>query len=446
MSGGVGGGERASYLRGPVRATILNFGCRLNAAEGEAVAASLRAQGWELGSIADADVVVVNGCAITQAAEADARAAVRRVQRARPSARIVAAGCWAEADPQAAALPGVDAVVGNADKTELAAVAQAVVMRPRGTIDVHVSQLHRRLVVDPGPIDPDARGRALVKVQDGCDYRCSFCIVPRVRGPSRSLSLVQIQARVRALVAAGVRELVLTGIHLGTWGRDLVPRRSLAELVVALAEVLDGARLRLSSIDPHEVDDALLDAMVAAGPRICRHLHLPVQSCDDGVLARMRRAHRSATFVATVHRALERLGTAAISSDVIAGFPGEDVAAAERTLATLTALPLAYLHVFPFSVRPGTPAAEFSDRVPAATIAARSAALRALSDQHAARFRGALVGTSLDLVAHRRADRRGQWWARSDHDVRVRLAQPPREPGRRFSALLGADGLTAVET
>lgn len=434
------------YLRGPVRAAIVNFGCRLNAADGEATAASLRAEGWTLGRVDEAELVIVNGCTITQAADADARAAVRRIRRDRPAARIIATGCWAEADPGAAALPGVDAVVGNADKSRLPSIARGVLGRGRGDVDVHVGRLHRGLPVDPGPIDPDARGRALVKVQDGCDYRCSFCIVPRVRGPSRSLALAAIVARVQALVAAGVREVVLTGIHLGTWGRDLLPRRSLAELVAALVEVLGPARLRLSSIDPHEVDDVLLDAMVAGGDRVCRHLHLPVQSCDDGVLAQMRRAHRSATFVSTVRRALDRLPAIAISSDVIAGFPGEDEAAAGRTRVTLAELPLAYLHVFPFSPRPGTPAADMPDAVPAADIRARAARLRRVSDDHAARFRATLVGQPLDLVAHRRPDRHGVWWARSDHDLRVRLARAPRGAGMRLQAVLADDGVTAVET
>jgi threonylcarbamoyladenosine tRNA methylthiotransferase MtaB len=431
-----------------MRAAVLGFGCRLNASETEAMAEALSRAGTQIGDVADADVVIVNGCTITHEADRDAAAAVRRVARSNPSARIVVTGCYAEsAAAQAAALPGVVAVIGNAAKPDIVAhVARAV--GSKGSVDaapdVEIGRLRRGVPLRVLPPVAHARARALLKVQDGCDYRCSFCIVPSVRGPSRSLTTDEIVLRTRGLVEAGVAEVVLTGVHLGTWGRDHGHGRgALAGLVAALLPVLGGARLRLSSVDPHEVDGALLDLLAGAPDRLCRHLHLPVQSCDDGVLSRMRRGHRADDFTTLVREATSRIPGLAISTDVIVGFPGEDDAAFNRTRDVLASLPLAYLHVFPYSVRRGTAAAQMSDAVPPAVIRARAAALRAVSEAHAARFRQAQVGRVLDVVVHRGADRRGQWWARSDHDVALRVGDAAAHAGCRVAARVGADGFEA---
>lgn len=423
-----------------MRAQVIGFGCRLNQSETDAIGAALRESGWAIGANAELDWVVVNTCTITHAADADARAAVRRAHREHPDARIVVTGCWAEAEPrQAAALPGVALVVGSAGKHELVQR-----MSEPGDVapDVRVGRLLRTPLRVLPPV-VDARARALLKVQDGCDYRCSFCIVPSVRGPSRSLPVDEVLARVRTLVAAGVAELVMTGVHLGTWGRELGVKGGVTELVARIVPELGDARLRLSSIDPHEVDDRLL-ALFAAHPRaICRHLHLPVQSCDDGVLRGMRRAHRTAQFVELVARARAAVPGLAISSDVIAGFPGEDDDAFARTEGVLAALPLAYLHVFPYSVRRGTAAATMAEHVAPTTIAARARRLRALSAAKAAEFRRAAIGETLDVVVHRHADARGRWWAKTDHDLRVELEHGERFAATRVRARLLGDGTTA---
>lgn len=424
-----------------MRAAVLGFGCRLNASETEAMRAALVRAGVGTATIDDADVVVVNGCTITHAADRDAAAAVRRIHRRNPTAKIVVAGCYgASSTREAAALPGVALVVGNAEKPDIARlVARAAVHD--GAPDVAVARLTRDMPLRVLPPAADARARVLLEIQDGCDYRCSFCIVPSVRGPSRSLPQAEIVARARALAEAGAAEIVLTGVHLGTWGRDL-DRVGLPALVRSILPVLGDARLRLSSIDPHEVDDALLELLATEPRRICRHLHLPVQSCDDGVLARMRRAHRRQSFVDLVARATAAVPGIAISTDVIAGHPGEDDTAHASTRDTLAALPLAYMHVFPYSVRRGTAAAAMPDKVESATVTRRAAELRSVSAMHESAFRAAHGHGLLDVVVHRRPDARGVWWAVSDHDLAVRLsADAAAFAGRR--ALVRAVGDTA---
>jgi threonylcarbamoyladenosine tRNA methylthiotransferase MtaB len=419
-----------------VRAEVIGFGCRLNQSESDAIGAALREQGWAIGPAAELDWVIVNTCAITHAADADARAAIRRAHREHPGARIAVTGCWAEAEPeQAAALPGVALVLGNASKHELPLRLGDL----RGAL-VEVGRLRERRPLRPLPPAIDARARALLQVQDGCDYRCSFCIVPSVRGRSRSLATDEVLARVRMLVDAGVAEIVMTGVHLGTWGRETGER--LVDLVARIVPLLGESRLRLSSIDPHEVDDDLL-ALFAAHPRaICRHLHLPVQSCDDGVLRRMKRAHDSASFVSLVERAAA-LGIA-VSSDVIVGHPGEDDDAFARTHDTLERLPIAYLHVFPYSRRRGTAAATMPDHVAPATITARSRSLRALSQRKADAIRAAAIGRDLDVVVHRHADARGRWWARSSEDIAIELPNGERFAAQRLRVRLDDTGRATI--
>lgn len=394
---------------------------------------------------AEADVYVLNSCTVTHAADADARRAVRRARRSNPALRVVLTGCHVDADPKAAAaLPGVDAVLGNADKGELEGVLRA--MGPGGEAPlVSVTALTRRMPFTPLPpaVAPQ-RSRVLLKVQDGCNYRCAFCIVPKVRGPSRSLAIDEAVAQARRIVSAGAPEVVLTGVHLGTYGRDLRPRRRLSDLVRALVPCLGPSRLRLSSIDPQEVDDELLALMADEPTKVCRHLHLPVQAGDDAVLRRMRRGHTAQTFRATVKRAATLVPGIAIGSDVIAGFPGEDEESFERTVALLRGLPLSYLHVFPYSERQGTAAVDMPGAVPAAERRRRARVLRALSDAMVDARRAEVAGTIVDVVAHRRPGRDGRLEGLTDDFLRVRLpAERGDLAGRRLRARLGHRGVQA---
>ncbi|MEX1368665.1 MAG: tRNA (N(6)-L-threonylcarbamoyladenosine(37)-C(2))-methylthiotransferase MtaB [Nannocystaceae bacterium] len=429
-----------------MRVAIDTHGCRLNRSESDALAEALQRRGH---SVVDdprqAEVYVLNTCTVTHAADADARRAVRRARRDNPSLRIVLTGCHVDADPaRAAALPGVDAVLGNADKAELPAALSRLGPR-EGPPLVSVTALTRRIPFTPlVPAVAPRRSRALLKVQDGCNYRCAFCIVPTVRGPSRSLSIEEVVAQARRMVEAGVPELVLTGVHLGTYGRDLRPRRRLVDLVAALVPVLGAARLRLSSVDPQEVDDELLLLIGAHSGSICRHLHLPVQAGDDAVLRRMRRGHTVETFGHVVRRAAQLVPGIAIGSDVIVGFPGEDGPAFDRTASLLRELPLAYLHVFPFSARRGTAAALMPDQVAPPERSRRGAELRALSQQMVAARHQAAAGSMADVVVHRGAGRDGRFEALSDDFLRVRLAAGGEAlAGQRIRVQLGPRGVEA---
>lgn len=393
----------------------------------------------------DAEVYVLNTCTVTHRADADARRAVRRARRDHPSLRVVMTGCHVDADPQAAAaLPGLDAVLGNGRKAELNEVLETLGPTPAPTL-IAPSALTRRLPFTPlPPAVAPRRSRAMLKVQDGCNYRCAFCIVPKVRGSSRSLAIPEVVKQARRMVAAGVPEIVLTGVHLGTYGRDLRPRQRLADMVRALLPELGPARLRLSSIDPQEVDDELLALMAAHPDTICRHLHLPVQAGDDGVLRRMRRGHTAGTFADLVHRATNAIPGIAIGSDVIAGHPGEDPLAFERGAALLRSLPLAYLHVFPFSARRDTPAASMPDQVPDAERSRRVAALRVISAAHTEQRQRAAVGRVADAVVHRRPRRDGRLEALTDDYLRVAL--PPEAAswaGKRVHVQIEGDGTQA---
>jgi threonylcarbamoyladenosine tRNA methylthiotransferase MtaB len=279
----------------------------------------------------------------------------------------------------------------------------------------------------PG-IDPD-RTRAFLKVQDGCNYRCSFCIVPRVRGANRSVPAEPILAEMARLHAAGFPEIVLTGIHLGTYGRDLWPRTSLAALCRRIVEPSAGPRMRLSSLDPHEVGPELIELM-AASPRMCRHLHLPLQSGDEGVLRRMRRGHTAAQFRALVERLAVAVPGIAVTADVIVGFPGEDDRAFRATVELLEGLPIAGLHVFSYSRRPGTDAAGYPDQVPRAVIAERSRTVRALAARKGEAFRRAFLGVTLEAVVLRRDAAAGMLEGLTDNFLRVWFRGDPALQGR----------------
>lgn len=420
-----------------MRVALCTHGCRCNQADGDAIAAHLAAAGHEIvATAAEADAFVLNTCTITTRADADARRTLRALRRDHPGLRLVATGCWATGAPEEAAALS-DAVLGNGDKAGVLAALGS------DAPHVRVSALTRDRSGALPAAAPIRRARALLKVQDGCNYGCAFCIVPRVRGPSRSWPIEEVSRQLDVLVAAGVPEIVVTGIHLGTWGRDLRPRARLCDLVAALLPRLGGARLRLSSIDPHEVDDDLLGLLAGARGKLCRHLHMPVQSADEGVLRRMRRGHDALAFVRAVERAATRVPGIAIGTDVIAGFPGEDDDAFARTLARLRALPLSYVHAFSYSERPGTAAAGMEGSVPRAVRAARTRSLVELSRQKAEAFAASLAHTRADVVVHARPDREGRKVGITDNHVRLRLPTGVR-PCARVTVRVDATGTAAT--
>ena len=418
-----------------MRVAVTTLGCRLNQFESDALERRLVTAGHEVVEAAAADVHVINSCTITHEADAEARALVRRLRRDNPGVSVVVTGCYATAAAaEVAALPGVQLVVGNGAKDRLVEHLERLTPGEAPIVDAPPQpqpQARQPLSSALAPALTPRRSRAYLKIQDGCDYRCAFCIVPFVRGRSRSLAPEILVAQLRELVAAGAPEVVLTGVHLGTYGRDLSPRTSLVELLEALLPHAGPARLRLSSLDPHEVGDELVALLQRGGARLCRYLQLPVQSGDATVLRRMRRAHTVDDLATLVPRLVAAVPGIAIGSDVIVGFPGEGVREFDNTHALLAALPLAYLHVFSYSPRAGTAAAGFGDQVPRPEKARRSRLLRALSAAKQQAFAARHVGAELLGVVHKkRHPKTGKLIAITDNYLRVQLDGPDGLRGR----------------
>jgi len=383
-------------------AEVLTFGCRLNAYESEVMrghAAALH------------DTVIVNTCAVTAEAERQARQAIRRTVRERPDARIVVTGCAAQIDPAAwSALPGVDRVLGNLEKlqpeswTAHAPGAVSDIMAARDTAPHLVTEFA-------------GRARAFVQVQQGCDHRCTFCVIPFGRGPNRSVPVGGVVDQVRALVAAGYREVVLTGVDIASYGSNLPGSPSLGQLARRLlALVPELPRLRLSSLDPAALDDDLW-RLIAEEPRLMPHLHLSLQAGSDLVLKRMKRRHRRADALALVRRARELRPGITFGADLIAGFPTETEALFAETLAFVDEAVLQFLHVFSYSERPGTPAARMP-AVPRAERRERAARLRTAGREAATRFLAGQVGRTVSVLVE--TERAGH----SEHFAPVRLTAP----------------------
>jgi threonylcarbamoyladenosine tRNA methylthiotransferase MtaB len=388
-------------------AEILTFGCRLNAYESEAMRAL--ASGVE-------NTVIVNTCAVTAEAERQARQTIRRLAREKPGVDIVVTGCAAQIDPAAwAALPGVTRVLGNEDKLKpeswIAGAGSAVsdIMAARETAPHMVTEFA-------------GRARAFVQVQQGCDHRCTFCVIPFGRGPNRSVPIGVAVTQVRALVEAGFREIVLTGVDIASYGPDLPGSPSLGQLARRLlALVPELPRLRLSSIDPAAIDDDLW-RLIAEEPRLMPHLHLSLQAGSDMILKRMKRRHLTNDAMATIERARSLRPGIAIGADLIAGFPTETDALFAETLGFVEAADMPFLHIFPYSERPGTPAARMP-AVPKPVRRERAAALRAAGARATERFLAGHIGREVALLTESGDT------GHSEHFAPVRLASVA-EPGR----------------
>jgi len=431
----------------PTSFFVQNFGCRAAQADGAALEAALQAKGFErVGQAAAADIVVLNTCTVTAAADEDARQAIRRIHRENPCARIVVTGCYAQRAPrELAALPGVSWVVGNSHKhlisdlvplqpladqrgPAVAEPAGALTRSIRGVLPQPTKPLDSlREECDPGNLEFHGqilvsdissqrrflpvlgsraseaspavifdRTRPILKIQDGCDSRCSFCIIPSVRGRSRSAppELVLEQARV---LASQYREIVISGINLGRWGQDLPGRPRLAGLLRILLEETSAARLRLSSVEPMDWTDELLRLM-AGDRRMARHIHAPLQSGSDRILRQMHRRYRASQYAERIEKAHAWMPDAAFGADVMVGFPGETKRDFEETFRLIEELPFTYLHVFTYSPRPSTPAAALADQVPAQVKRQRNRLLRQLAQKKGEAFRRRWVGKRLSAI------------------------------------------------
>jgi threonylcarbamoyladenosine tRNA methylthiotransferase MtaB len=396
---------------------IEQFGCRATQADGAAIERQLREQGCS--PVADAgaaDVVVLNTCTVTASADAQARDAIRKIHAANPHTRIIVTGCYAQRAPEElAVLPGVSHVVGNSHKSQIPALLQTISSVVWPTISREAAEFVEISQAPPYHSAPILTGnifeltdvlvapvlggegnhtRPTLKIQDGCNSRCSFCVIPFVRGRSRSLPPQTVIAEIQRLADSGFREIVLSGIHLGTYGRDLTPR---SDFLVLLQRILDETpveQLRISSIEPLDVTQDLID-LFATSDRIAHHFHMPLQSASDRMLAAMHRWYRAEHYARRIELIQELLPDAAIGADVITGFPGETEADHETTMRFIEERKFTYLHVFSYSSRPGTKAAALQRHVPGHIIKRRARELRALGEAKNAAFRDLQIGRPL---------------------------------------------------
>jgi threonylcarbamoyladenosine tRNA methylthiotransferase MtaB len=413
---------------------VENFGCRASRADGEAIASGLRRAGLlEAGDLSAATIVVLNTCSVTAEADRSARAFLRRVRRASPGARVVFTGCYAQRAPEeVAALEGVDAVVGNSHKSlvvdaalepaswegrggagfvPLGALSEPAISGRVAAAAIWHDPLFAHSEIAALPFAADAhQTRPNLKIQDGCGNRCSFCIIPVTRGPSRSISLDECLRVVDKFVESGGKELVLSGINLGRWGRDLSPVARFEDLVAAILERTALPRLRISSVEPMDWSSELIGLFRQYGvgdhPRLARHAHLPLQSGSDAVLRAMHRRYRPWHYAAKVEEIRTAMPDAAIGADVMIGFPGESEALFRETYEFIERLPLTYLHVFPFSARPGTAAFALHEANPVhgEAVKGRKAALKALIARKNEAFRARFLGGELSVVTLRGGD------------------------------------------
>ena len=378
------------------------------------------------------DVIVVNTCTVTRRADQEARQLIRRLARESPGAKVVVTGCYAQRAPdELRSLPGVSAVLGIAERETIGERLMA------GQQGVAVGPARAKRPFAPAVPLHFGRTRALLKVQDGCDSFCTYCVVPYVRGRSRSLPLADAVEQGRRLLGAGFDEIVVTGADLGSYGEDLGLRGQLPRLVEELLGLGRSHRVRLSSIEPNKLDPEIV-TMLGAEPRLCRHLHLPLQSGSDRVLQSMRRAYRATDYAALLRRVAAR-GTIGIGADVIVGFPGEGEREFEETMALVGDLPLTYLHVFRYSARPGTAAARIQPRAAESTARERSERLREMGDAKRRAFLRSLIGSRLPVLPESRAVGDGVL-ARSDLYAPVLLSGDRSWRGIVEAQITGVEG------
>jgi threonylcarbamoyladenosine tRNA methylthiotransferase MtaB len=438
---------------GMLRASFFTLGCKLNQFETAYLAHFFESKGYQLVAFpSEAELYLINTCTVTGKSEHHSRNAVRKAIRTNPDAIVVVTGCGAQVNPESfAAIPGVDLVLGNIEKNRMPLLLELLKKGERAR--VHVTEWGSKPFLSPMVINRFVDyTRAFIKIQEGCDARCTYCIVPEARGPARSIGFEEVLNQVRNLWGAGYREIVLTGIHLGQYGKDMQPRRHLHELLKGVLKDTGSNRLRMSSIEPNEFTPRLLEC-IGALSGLCPHFHVPLQSGSGKILRQMGRRYTPAGYRDVIHSILARRPDAAIGADVMVGFPGEDDEDFEKTCQLVAGLSLAYLHVFSYSPRPGTPAAGFQDQVDALVKKARSRRLRELGQQMKDAFRSRFIGMDLDaLVLNQSGPGEGYKVALTgnyipvfieagealvNHMIRVRLSRVTKEGawGRPISVL-----------
>jgi threonylcarbamoyladenosine tRNA methylthiotransferase MtaB len=415
---------------------VCTFGCRCNQADSAAMRESLNRKSMnEAERPEDAGLVIVNTCTVTGRTDQQVRQALRKLHRENPEARLVVTGCYAERDPEAlAAIPGVDLVIGNADRDRVADILIADGFETTGRIIHSPLDAAQDCLVAP-MMETGGRTRPFIKLQDGCDARCSYCIVPFVRGPGRGARPEDVLGEVENLVRAGYQEIVLTGVNLGTYGRKMRPRTTLAQLLRRILENPELGRLRLSSIEPMRFSSEILQ--IAAGDaRFAPHFHIPLQSGSDRILRMMRRPYRSARFLDLLAQVHEALPDAGIGTDILVGFPGETEEDFAATCAIVGQSPLTYMHVFPFSPRAGTDAPGMGKLVPPPVVRERAGILRDISREKNLEFRRRFLGQSVPALTLAREEEMGQSVVLTENYIHARVPDTQIPPNRLVKVVI----------
>ena len=409
---------------------VVTLGCKTNQFESAAMLEQLVGNGYQqVDFTAGADLVIVNTCTVTAATDSQSRNLIRRAQRLNPAARIVVTGCYAQINPaELRKLPGVSLIIGNEEKKELLSLLLQTQENTSSETRIEVTDI--RAAENCNTLDLQTfaqRSRAFVQIQNGCDAFCSYCIIPYARGTSRSVAVKQVVAQIERLGAAGYREVVLTGIHIGGYGRDFSDGTSLLTLLQAIETCEFGGRVRLGSIEPTELPPQLRD-FILQKQWLCPHLHIPLQAGDDAILRRMNRHYDTAFFADLLADLHQRQPEMALGLDVICGFPGETEDHFSKTYRLLQQLPFSHLHVFPFSRRPGTPAATMPDQVDPALIKQRAASLRALGVEKLQHFSRRFIGTDLQMLVEGGVNN-GQHKGLSQNYLTLLIDQHQAKPG-----------------
>ncbi|MBI5740763.1 MAG: tRNA (N(6)-L-threonylcarbamoyladenosine(37)-C(2))-methylthiotransferase MtaB [Nitrospirae bacterium] len=410
-----------------MRIAIQTLGCKVNQSESASIGGILRDNGFEIVSHDDSpDVCIINTCTVTARSDAQSRQLIRKA--ARSGARVVAAGCYAQLRPdEISNIEGLDIIIGNSGKDNILDLIQKL-KKDDGVIvnmtDPDVSHV-------PGPYY-SSRSRAFLKIQDGCNFSCSYCAVPLARGRSRSVDKEQIVSSARRFVSEGYREIVLTGIHIGTYGLDHVPKSSLLNIVDMLAGSFPEVRIRLSSLEPQEFREEYLE-LIKNGP-VCDHLHIPVQSCSDKILRAMNRGYTAAYFKGLIEKIVSACPGISVGTDLIAGFPGENDDDFYDTVRLIEQLPLSYLHVFPYSKRPDTKALSFEDHVSEKVKRERVKILFEIAGIKKRNYMKNSLDNILDVIVENRTESNGYWSGLSSNYLKLSIISDVAQRGQRIRA------------
>ncbi|MBW2646032.1 MAG: tRNA (N(6)-L-threonylcarbamoyladenosine(37)-C(2))-methylthiotransferase MtaB [Deltaproteobacteria bacterium] len=387
------------------RFNIITLGCKVNQYESASIMEEMNRLGWKaVSKHSPVDLCIINTCTVTQKASMQSRQAMRQAIKSNPNAVIIVTGCYAQVAPEEiGAIAGVDYIIGHYKKPQIAKIADGLKHCDSPMVDVQDIKLHFPL--QDMPVSHFAgRTRPFLKIQDGCNAFCSYCIVPYARGRSSSLPPETLLERIKEMSDKGYREVVLTGIHLGKYGLDLTPATDILQVLKRIESSPVNLRVRLSSIEPTEISDDLID-FIASSKKVCHHLHIPLQSGDDRILKRMNRRYSSQFYKDLIAKLNLRIPDIGIGVDVLVGFPGESDGCFANTMSLIQDLPVSYLHIFPFSRRLGTPAYDFSDQIPSKIIKQRCMALKGLDEEKRKAFYSRFMGQKVSMLVEETPDR-----------------------------------------